>query len=127
MVNDSVGYSNTTRFDKLVRSSCPPSLSLTTQARPSPDERPCHGHSRTLLLHSTPHLVAHAEDVVHVLHEREGSQHLLLDLIIPAEDVRIVLAKPSNSREPRQRAAQLQVRGRVRKQWRGPSHVLENR
>lgn len=60
----------------------------------------CCGNSPT-------YLVAHAENTINVLHEVQRGQNLHLDLILPAEHVRVILTESPHSREPGQCSAQL--------------------
>ena len=52
-------------------------------------------------------LEGHPEDAVDVAHEIEHARHLLLDLVRPAEDVRVVLLEAAHARQTVQRARQL--------------------
>lgn len=61
-----------------------------------------------------PHLVGHAEDVVDVSHELQGAHDLLLDLVLAAEDVRVVLTETPYAGETRQGSAQLKEKKRRR-------------
>jgi hypothetical protein len=50
-----------------------------------------------------PELVGEAEDAVDMLEEVQAAGHLRLDLVGPAEDVRVVLLEPPHPGQPGQR------------------------